>query len=78
MSENPLFYSDPADENPIIRIHEGFCATFRTITDAIAAGAMSLEASSEHVRTCPTCRVYLADCRAATPKPIDSVDDEIA
>lgn len=78
MVDNPFYYSDPTDENPIVRQDPYFCETFRSITEAVAAGAMTLEASSEHVRNCPTCRGYLATARAAKPKPIDAVDDEIA
>jgi hypothetical protein len=75
---NPLFYSNRTDANPIIRIHDGFCPTFRTITEAIASGAMTLAASSEHVRNCRICQGYLADAAAAPVKPVDEIDDELA
>lgn len=64
-----LFYSDPNEPNPLIRVDVGFCDTFAAIREAVAAGALSLDASTEHVRTCDQCRNYLNDLSTGPEMP---------
>ncbi len=70
MTDDPLFYSDASQPNPLIRIDEGFCETFYHIRAAIVADSMSLQASSDHVKSCERCHNYLSFLKSIPPLEI--------
>lgn len=66
---DPLFYSDPNEPTPLIRVDEGYCDTFWILRGAVAADALPVEATAEHVRTCERCAGYIAYLKAGPAMP---------